>query len=84
MFIYYGKEYMITYKIPCIDTEKEIFYLLKITGITKLSIASNYPYELYISNNFINDGDYRYTDEEIYIRDWSEELDILESDSIRI
>ena len=67
------------YQIPHNENEKEIIYLLKTTNRTRLSVASNFPYELYLNKKFIGSGGHRCTDTEIYIDTWP---GILITDSI--
>lgn len=58
------------YQLPHNDEKEEIIYLISASNRTNLSLASNFPYELWINNKFIGSGGHRCTDTEIYIDNW--------------
>lgn len=72
---------LITYQLPHNDNEKEIIYLITTTNRTNLSLASNFPYELWINDKFIGIGGHRCADTEIYIDNWP---NLLTTDMITI
>lgn len=70
---------MICYRFPD-NSELELIYLLKTTGLTNLTVAANSSYELWINNQFVTTGGHRCTDNEMYSNSWN----LLATDAITI
>lgn len=61
------------YSFPA-SKDEEIIMLFESSGKRELTIASNYPYELWCDESFIGMGGNRCTEEEFYTDTWKETL----------